>query len=244
MIESIILFFIVLFGSLITGLSGFGGGSIVLAGMMVIYPPHVAIPLHGLTQFLANLGRVLLFYKGIRWRVVAYYSLLILPASWIGVRLFDYLNPHILKIFVGCFIIYSIFPRRISLQNEPSLGMFAILGGISGFLSVFVGSIGPMVTPYFNRVKSTREENLSTKSAGQMILQFSKLVAFSGVGGFSLFQNSQFLGIIFFGTLAGIIFSHLISKKISDEIFNLILNILLVIVSLKILYEGLLGIIS
>jgi ABC-type phosphate/phosphonate transport system permease subunit len=95
-----------------------------------------------------------------------------------------------------------------------------------------------MVTPFFNRLNLKREENLSTKSAGQMFLQFSKIIAFTGAAGVNFLKLKENIALILVGTLVGIALSFPISKKISDIHFSKLVNFLLGLISVKIIIEG------
>lgn len=234
----LLLFSVAALGSLITSLTGLGGGSLVLAGLLLIYPPELAIPLHSFTQLAANGLRVAIFRKAIHWRAVGAYASLMLPAAWIAALVFELINPSILKILVGLVIIVSIFPWKLKSKDEPSMKTFVVLGGVSGFLGVFVGSIGPMVTPFFNRLKVGREGNISSKSAGQLILQISKIIAFTGAAGINFGPIKEHIGVLMVSTLIGVGISIPISRKISDEKFDKLVNGMLILISLKVIYEG------
>jgi uncharacterized membrane protein YfcA len=235
---SVLLFFLVLLGSLLSSLTGLGGGSVILAGLMLVYPPDVAIPLHSFTQLMANVLRAGISIKEISWKVVGAYGALMLPAAWLGAMIFDYINPSWLKIFVGLVIIISILPLKFKSKDEPKTSTFVWIGAISGFLGIFVGSVGPMVLPFFNRIKIKREAMIATKSAGQMILQVTKIIAFSGAAGinFGLLQSQ--IGLLMTGSLIGVLISIPVGRKISDDKFNKIVICLLSIISVKVLYEG------
>lgn len=236
--DILVLFLVSTIGALISSLTGLGGGSLVLAGLLLIYPPTLAIPLHSFTQLAANGLRVGIFFKKINWKVVGIYSLLMFPGAWIGGKLFNYFNPNWLKILVGSFILFSILPLPIHSKEEPKLSTFAGLGAISGFLGVFVGAVGPLVTPFFNRLKLERQSNISTKSAGQMMLQISKIVAFWGATGIDFISLKDNVLILVLGSLVGVAISIPISKKISDEKFEMAVNVLLGLIALKVIYEG------
>jgi uncharacterized membrane protein YfcA len=105
-------------------------------------------------------------------------------------------------------------------------------------MGIFVGAVGPAVVPFFNRLKLSRNGILSTKSAGQMMLQFSKIVAFSGAGVVNFMSLKDHIGLLVLGTLLGVAISIPIGKKISDEKFNLAVNVLLGLISIKVLFEG------
>jgi uncharacterized membrane protein YfcA len=148
-------------------------------------------------------------------------------------------NPSILKLIVGVFILASIIPWKIKPQGEPGRKTFLLLGALSGFMGVFVGAIGPAVVPFFNRLKLNRDGILSTKSAGQMILQLSKIIAFTGAAGVNFTAMKDHIGVLVFGTLFGVVLSIPLGRKISDNKFNFAVNLLLAFISVKVLYEGL-----
>jgi uncharacterized membrane protein YfcA len=235
----ILLFVLVTLGSLVSGITGLAGGTLILAGLLLIYPPELAIPLHSFTLLAANGLRVGLFWKHVKWKVVFAYGSLMIPMAWLAALLFEHVNPSYLKILVGVFIISSIFPWKFKVTHEPSLKFFAAMGAVSGFLGVFVGSVGPMVTPFFNRIKIERQGNLSTKSAGQFLLQFSKIVAFTGAAGMNFMTIKDHVLILILGSIIGVGISIPISRKISDKKFDQMVNVLLGLIALKILIEGL-----
>lgn len=238
MLSMSLLFLLVTFGSLLTSLTGLGGGTLILAGLLLFFPPEISIPLHSFTQFSANGLRTGLFYRQVNWRVVAAYGLLMLPSAWLAARIFHLVNPSILKLIVGIFILASIIPWKIKPKGEPGRKTFVLLGALSGFMGVFVGAIGPAVVPFFNRLKLNRDGILSTKSAGQMILQLSKIIAFTGAAGVNFTEMKDHIGVLVFGTLFGVVLSIPLGRKISDHKFNFAVNLLLAFISVKVLYEG------
>ena len=236
--SSLLLFLLVTLGALISSLTGLGGGTLILAGLLLVFPPALAIPLHSFTQLAANGLRTGIFFKQVHWKVVGAYALLMLPAAWLGAEIFHLINPSWLKVLVGVFILFSIIPFRFKPKGEPKLRTFVFLGGLSGFLGIFVGAVGPLVMPFFNRLKIERQGMLSTKSAGQALLQLSKIIAFWGAADINFMALKDNILILILASLVGVGLSIPISKKISDQKFDLILNILLGMIAIKVLYEG------
>jgi uncharacterized membrane protein YfcA len=239
--SEILLFVLVTLGAFISSLTGLGGGTLILAGLLLVFPASLAIPLHSFTQLTSNGLRTGLFFKQVHWRVVGAYALLMVPAAWFGAKLFNHINPDWLNVTVGLFILISVLPIRMKPKGEPRLKTFMILGGLSGFLGVFVGAVGPLVMPFFNRLKIERQGMLSTKSAGQTLLQLSKIIAFSGAGGVDFLQLKDNVLILILASLVGVGLSIPVSRKISDAKFDLILNVLLGLIAVKILYKGITG---
>lgn len=238
MSQMALLFVLVTFGAFVTSLTGLGGGTLILAGLLIVYPPEMALPLHAFTQVTANAIRTGLYFSHVSWRVVGFYGVLMLPAAWGAAQIFEMFNPSWLKIVVGVFILLSIIPFKFYPKNEPRPRIFMILGAISGFLGIFVGAVGPMVVPFFNRLKLSRDGILSTKSAGQMCLQFSKIIAFGGAAGINFMAFSNQIGMLILGSFLGVLVSIPVGKKISDERFNQTVNILLALISVKVIIEG------
>lgn len=236
--HGLLLFSLVTAGALISSLTGLGGGTIILAGLLLVYPPEIAIPLHSFTQLSANSLRVALFYKTVHWRVVLFYSALMIPACWLGAWIFDLINPSWLKLVVGSFILISIFPLPFKPQGEPKKVTFMILGAVSGFLGVFIGAVGPFITPFFNRLKLSRNGSIATKNAGQAVLQLSKIIAFWGATSIDFGALKENVVILVLGTLVGVGISIPLSRKISDETFDLMINIMLGLIAIKVIYEG------
>ena len=236
--SSILLFLLVCLGSLISSLTGLGGGSVILAGLMLVYPPEIAIPLHSFTQLTANVLRAGISFKKINWKVVAAYGSLMLPMAWLGAMIFDYINPSWLKILVGIVILISIIPMKFRSTEIPRTSIFVVIGALSGFLGIFVGSVGPMVLPFFNRLKLKRDAMIATKSAGQMILQVTKIIAFSGAAGIDFGTLSSQIGLLMTGSLVGVLVSIPLGRKIPDDKFNKIITVLLAVISVKVLWEG------
>lgn len=236
--HALLLFVLVTGGALVSSLTGLGGGTIILAGLLLVYPPEIAIPLHSFTQLSANSLRVGLFYKTVRWDVVLYYSALMIPAAWLAAWIFDLINPSWLKLMVGTFILISVFPFAIKPKGEPRKRTFMILGAISGFIGVFIGSVGPFITPFFNRLKIGRNGNIATKNAGQGVLQVSKIIAFWGATSIDFGPLKDNILLMILGTLVGVGLSIPVSRKISDEKFDLLINIMLGLIASKVIYEG------
>ena len=92
--------------------------------------------------------------------------------------------------------------------------------------------------PFFNRLKIERQAMLSTKSAGQALLQLSKIIAFWGAAGINFMDLKEHVLILILASLVGVGVSIPISRKISDAKFDLMLNILLGLIAVKVLYEG------
>lgn len=236
--DSTLLLFIIICGSLISGLTGLGGGSFILMSLLLFFPPYLALPLHSFTQLIVNILRSGLFFRRVVWNVVGFFSLLMLPGAWLAGEIFDQINPGVLKIVVGSLILISLSPISYSPMIIPGKKTFLFMGFFSGFASMFIGATGPMVMPFLNRLELSRDEMLSTKSAGQSLLQLSKLISFWGATRIDFDPINRDLPIILLGVLIGVLLSIPLGRKIPDPKFRMIINGMLMIISVKIVIEG------
>jgi len=75
MIDTIFFSLAVLLSSIISGMTGLGGGILLLAFMTPVFPAPVLIPLHGIVQLLSNTSRVILSYKKVNYRIFILFAL-------------------------------------------------------------------------------------------------------------------------------------------------------------------------
>lgn len=71
--------------SMLSAVAGLGGGVILLLVIAQFVTPTTAIPIQGAIQLASNGSRATLLRRDVDWRVVGWTSLLILPASLLGV---------------------------------------------------------------------------------------------------------------------------------------------------------------
>ena len=83
---------------------------------------------------------------------------------------------------IGAFLILMVFWRRL----RPGAARlddraFAAVGAVSGFGSALVGSVGPMVAPFFLARGLVRGAYIGTEAAAAVVMHLTKLVVFGAV---------------------------------------------------------------
>ncbi|MCD8550059.1 MAG: sulfite exporter TauE/SafE family protein [Shewanella xiamenensis] len=95
------------FTAFFTACFGIGGGVMLLGVMAQVLPPQVIIPLHGVVQLGSNLGRALLGWQHIQWRIIRVF----LPGALIGAALGSLvlvaIPPTVMYLTIALFILYS-----------------------------------------------------------------------------------------------------------------------------------------
>lgn len=234
----ILLFVVATFGAAISALTGLGGGSIVLALLLMFYPPLEALALHSFTQLTSNFLRGFLYWREISWPVVGRYALLLIPGAFIAGQLMGMIEASYLEILIGVMILVSIYLPLPAKFQKLNLNVFIPLGFISGFLGMMIGAVGPFVAPFFQRVGLKRQPQLATKSMAQMSLQLSRIIAFGGMSEIQFGPIKDEILLLIVAVIVGVGISVPLSEKLSDKWFDRIVNGLLTIIALKTVISG------
>lgn len=204
--------------------------------MALFLPPIILLPLHAAVQLGSNLGRALLMLKNVSFNLIPSFIIGSILGVFIGGQMFVSLQISVLQSILAIFIIYSAWNNRFLPQNSGNITFFWV-GGISSFLTMFVGATGPLVAPFLASKCKTRQGVVSTH-ATLMTLQHSlKLFSF-GLLGVSIGPYLPILAIMlafgFFGTYCG----KFLLNKLPEILFRTILRYILTILALRLIYQA------
>ncbi len=74
-----------LLAAIIGGATGLGGGTLLLAVIMLLVRTEDVIPLHAALQLISNGTRITIFWKNINWKITGYFLVGVLPGVLIGI---------------------------------------------------------------------------------------------------------------------------------------------------------------
>ena len=223
--------------SLITVALGIGGGGLLLAVMASLVPPAALIPVHGVVQLGSNGGRAAMLLRHVDWRAVVPGFLIgsLIGAAAGGVVVVD-LPPNVVQIGVGLFVIYSVVatpPKWLS--RWPWL-----TGGLSSFLTMFFGATGMFVANYTKSLRLPRHDHVATHAALMTVQHGLKVVVF-GLLGFAFGAWGMVIAALILSGLLGTLMGRAVLNRISDHNFKLALDAILVLISLRLIWQGLTG---
>ncbi|MEM0896094.1 MAG: sulfite exporter TauE/SafE family protein, partial [Verrucomicrobiota bacterium] len=148
------------------------------------------------------------------------------------------LNEQILSLIIGVAIIGSVFLPPPKRNDKIDLKWFSLFGGISSFLSMIVGAVGPLLAPAFYRAGLSKERLVATKAVCQGTVQLAKVIIFSTTLSFSYADYWQILllltGVIVLGTWTG----KKVLGKMRDRHFDWFLKAVLLIAGGKIIWDA------
>src|SRR5438067_3255012 len=106
------------------------------------YGPKQAVPIMAVAAVMANLSRILAWWREVDWRACAAYSLTGIPAAALGARTLLLLPSRAVDIAIGAFLIAMVPARHWLARHEVKLSVWhlALAGAIIGYLTGIVVS--------------------------------------------------------------------------------------------------------
>src|SRR6266702_2461564 len=89
----------------ISGIVGTGSSIMLMPVLIYQYGPKQAVPIMEVAAVMANLSRILAWWREVDWRACAAYSLPGIPAAALGARTLLALPSHAVDIAIGLFLI-------------------------------------------------------------------------------------------------------------------------------------------
>lgn len=222
--------------SFITVSLGIGGGGLLLAVMASLVPPAALIPVHGVVQLGSNAGRLAMLARHVSGTALPGFAIGSLLGCAFGGFVAVDLPPAIVQIGVGGFVIYSVFAKPPKwLSGWPWL-----TGVVSSFLTMFFGATGLFVAGYTKAQNLARHGHVATHAALMTVQHCLKVVVF-GVLGFAFGQWLWVVVALSVAGLAGTFSGRLVLGRMSDAGFKRALDILLVLIALRLIWQALTG---
>jgi len=223
-------------GSFITMALGIGGGVLLLAVMASLMPAAALIPIHGVIQLGSNAFRSATLITHVSWLPVMWFSLGTLFGVALGGMVVAQLPVAFVQISIGTFVIWNVFSKPPNwLSNAP-----AIIGVISSFLTMFFGATGPFVANFTKSLNLTRHQHVATHGMLMTAQHSFKIIAFAALG-FSFSDWIGFLILMISAGFAGTLLGKVVLNRMTDFGFKRALNVVLVVISLRLIYTGVSG---
>jgi uncharacterized membrane protein YfcA len=228
-----------LFAGAISGVIGTGSSIILLPILVYTFGPKQAVPIMAVAALMANLARVMAWWKLIDWRAFAAYSITGMPAAVLGARTLLALPSHVIDIFLGVFFLLMIPTRHylIKRQYRIRLWQLSIAGAFIGFLTGLVLSTGPLSVPAFTAYGLLKGAFISTEAASSLMLYITKVLTF---GEFGAMPPPIFIKGLLVGSslMAGTFIGKVVMIKLSDQAFQHLLDGLLLCSGIALLWAA------
>lgn len=216
-----------------------GGVYILLSSSSFVLPLTAAVPLQSAFAFSSLLGRIILFWKEIRWSIVVAFMLGSAIGVFLGTRIFVQLNDSLIGILLGCVLLTLIwFPKvnwRIPLKHP-----FFPVGIVHSFVGTLFG-VGGFLQPLLLRTDLLKAQLTGTLAACLLSMDIFKIAGYISIG----FRYQDYWLHIALATVAGFVGTYVgkrVTHLVSEVTFRRVFRVLISVVAVRMLLLGLWGI--
>ncbi len=236
------LFFVLAVGLVagtISGIVGTGTSIMLMPVLVYQYGPKQAVPIMAIAAVMANLSRILAWWRDVDWRACAAYSVTGIPAAALGARTLLALPSHAVDVAIGLFLIAMVPVRHWLARHNFKLSLWhlAIGGAVIGYLTGIVVSTGPLSVPLFLFYGLSKGAFLATEAASSLGLYFSKSITFQRFG--ALTPEVALQGLIAGSSL---MFGAFIAKRyvlrLEPDAFRLLMDGIMIVAGLSMLWTA------
>ena len=224
----------------IGGIIGFGSSIMLMPVLMIVFGPLQAVPIMAIAAILANLSRVIVWWRDVNWRACAAYCASAVPFAALGSATLLVLPPRVVEAALGVFFLAMIPVGRwmAARQLRVGLGQLALIGVPAGYLTGVVVSTGPLTAPIFLATGMVKGAFLSTEAAASLAVYLAKAVVFRSFG--ALPWDIALKGLIVGSTLmAGTFIAKRFVLKMDAARFRLLMDGLMLLSGLSLLFAAL-----
>jgi uncharacterized protein len=223
----------------ISGIVGTGSSIMLMPVLVYEYGPKQAVPIMAVAAVMANLSRILAWWREVDWRACAAYSVTGIPAAALGARTLLALPSRAVDVSIGVFLI-AMVPARHWLarhQLKFSLWHLAIGGAVIGYLTGIVVSTGPLSVPLFLFYGLSRGAFLATEAASSLAVYLSKSVTFERFG--ALTPDVAIKGLIAGSSLMfGAFIAKRLVLRLEPEMFRRVMDGIMIAAGLSMLWNA------
>lgn len=225
--------------STLAGVTGFGGAAVLLPVLVLIFGARAAIPILTVAQLIGNGSRVWFNRRELRWAVVGWFALGGVPMALLGGWLFAVAPLKFLVRLLGVFLLLVVAWRHVRPTRSTSFPVpwFAAIGGGASFLSALLGSVGPIMAPFFLSFGLVKGAYIGTEALCTVVMHVAKLIAYRQT---SILTGPDVLSGLALGPImvSGTFLGKRILDRLPERVFVLLIEVVLVAAGLLFLIRG------
>jgi uncharacterized membrane protein YfcA len=173
---------------LIRGFAGFGSGMIMVAVLLSLYPPMLAMPTVLFTELVLSLVMLPAAWSQLRWRLILPMTIAAALVAPVGVWFLGVLSQELARLLASIMILVFVMMALLRKTTGETINRPMVLraGALSGFMGGVAGMTGPPVVALLLRMRLPPREVRATLIGYFVIIDGFLLLNFSlqGAGGF------------------------------------------------------------
>ncbi|MBL1178004.1 sulfite exporter TauE/SafE family protein [Pantanalinema sp. GBBB05] len=223
----------------ISSLAGGGSPYIIMPMVNLLLDAQAIPPIVTIGMLLGNLQRTCVYWEEVDWQLTGWYLPGAIVGAVLGSFVFTQTKLQWLQVLLGVFLVASAAgfwfrPKKAFLQVK---GWFFLPAGfVYAFLSGLLGSIGPILNPFYLNYGLVKENMIGTKSAHVLVVHTAKLITYMLLGA----MTTSYLG---YGLVIGLAaipanwLGQLALKRMSEQQFRQFVLALVTISGVFILWD-------
>ena len=232
----IVVALVAVLAAMLGAVAGFGGAALMLPVLTWAFGVRDAIPILTVAQLIGNASRAWFNRRELAWPVVGWFALGAIPMALLGGIVFASAPAPVLRRLLGGFLLATVLFRHTAAGREarPSLREFALIGAVFSFLSALLGSVGPIMAPFFLAYGLVKGAYIGTEALSTVMMRVPTLVAY---GGASILRLETVAGGAAIG-LVMILGSYLGKQaldRVPERVFPLLVEAVLVVAGVQFL---------
>jgi len=238
-IQWLLVAFAALFAATLAAVTGFGGAAVLLPVLVLLFGARAAVPILTVAQLIGNGSRVWFNRRELHWRIVGWFALGGIPMALLGGWLFAVAPLQFLVRLLGAFLLLVVVWRHVRPSGPAPFPApwFAAIGAGSSFLSALLGSVGPIMAPFFLAFGLVKGAYIGTEAMSTVVMHVAKLVAYRQT---SILTGPDVLTGLALGPLmiAGSFLGKRIVDRLPERVFVFLIEAVLVTAGLLFLIRG------
>lgn len=223
------------FTSAITATFGLGGGAMLIAVLVLVFPPVVAVPVHGLVQLGSNAGRALLMRAHVQWRFAGFFLLGSAAGALLGGRVATLLPEAVFTALIAVFILWSAWaPKPAGTARGPLAT--AAAGLLTAAVGMITGVSGPLVIAFL-RFLPDRHQIIATHALLMTAQNTFKTLAFTAFG-FAFAPYLPLIAMMVATGFAGTWIGRRLLSRVPEQGFRWGFRIILSLVAAHLLWSA------
>jgi uncharacterized membrane protein YfcA len=225
--------------STLAAVAGFGGAAVLLPVLVSLFGVREAIPILTVAQLIGNGSRVWFNRTEVDAGLVGWFAVGAVPLALVGGFLFATAPLSALTRVLGAFLLGVVAWRRLrpGPPRRVPRSAFVPIGALFSFLSALLGSVGPLMAPFFLAAGLVKGAYIGTEAASTVVMHVAKLAAYGTTG--VLTGSGALVGlalgpVMVVGSLTG----KRIVDRLPERVFVLVIEAVLVIAGLAFLIGG------
>ena len=228
--------------SALTAMIGAGGGSALRVVMLYLMPATSVVPVHGCIQLVSNTARVWLFWRHMNWRIIASFVAPMPLGVYLGLQVYDRLDPAGIQLVIAAFVLVSLFiraPKRVSGTGLPSW-VYGLAGVVIGAGNMIVGVLAPVLGAMIRLEQLGKEATVGTLGFFGFAGNVLKIAGFV-LTGFAFAPYAPTIICASLATIAGNIVGKKLLAGMTSKVFEQAFRLMLTLLAAKLVWDALRG---